>query len=74
MVEKIITVEIAKATIPRETGRRNKAFKKSCMQWHDTRKYTTRDGHRDLETESAQRADSLKILNMGNTESFDVCG
>ena len=38
-----------------------KPLGKNCMQWHNIRQQTT-DGHRDLETESAQWADWVKIM------------
>ena len=31
------------------------------------------DGQRNLETESAQSADLVRILHIGDTESLDVC-
>ena len=46
-----------KATIPRETGQQIKTFEKNGMQWHT---YMTQ-GHRDIENESAQWANAVKI-------------
>ena len=49
-------------------------LKKNTKNGTDRHTHTHTDGHLDSKTESAQRANSVKILHTGDTKFLNMCG